>query len=213
MTPLSTIFQSRPSVSITRRSARNSFRYRRTAFGSAASGVPRLTRRTPMPEVAGIASPGVSASTACLSGGVCGADTGGAGVAGSSCGTRASERASATCGGSIERAGSSIGDAAALQTEVPKCRDSVSPAGGSGSGAAIAPPGAGATVGPSVTCGISAGSGSSAGASVGSPLILASAVICSLSEHTRFETKCALAATVTGRQLIDRIAAGGKRSA
>ena len=125
-----------------------------------------------MPEVAGIASPGASASTACLSGGVCGANPGGAGIAGSSCGTRASERASATRGGSIERAGSSIGAAGAgVADGSSKMSDSVSPAGGSGSGAAIASLGPGATVGPLVTCGISSASGSSAGASVGSPLI------------------------------------------
>ena len=49
MMPLSTNFHNSVSFSITRLSVRNSCRYLRTACGVAASGVPRLTRRTPMP--------------------------------------------------------------------------------------------------------------------------------------------------------------------
>src|SRR5579884_2647468 len=50
MKPLSTSFQRSDSFSMTRLSPKNSFKYCRTDSGVAASGVPRLTRSTPMPE-------------------------------------------------------------------------------------------------------------------------------------------------------------------
>src|ERR1700751_1122234 len=56
MMPLRTNFHNSVSLSITRLSVKNSFRYLRTAAGVAASGVPRLTSSTPTPGGTGSAT-------------------------------------------------------------------------------------------------------------------------------------------------------------